>query len=37
MDLPTTLHVQPKDVLKELVNDWTAAQELEDLFVPPRQ
>jgi hypothetical protein len=24
-------------VLKELVNDWTAAQELEDLFVSPRQ
>jgi hypothetical protein len=24
-------------VLKELVNDWTAAQELEDLFVPPKQ
>jgi hypothetical protein len=24
-------------VLKEFVNDWTAAQDLEDLFVPPKQ
>jgi hypothetical protein len=24
-------------IIKEFVNDWTAAQELEDLWVPPRQ